>query len=227
MRIDETSFPVEPGWSGELVPPQEMFTARGSTLPRVSLGKPDWWSDQAILGDQWHPPDGGQRYGLARFKFSLRPESPTTIEQAEFTIHLLPQGGGRNPVAFDLFPREVMAERSRSLKVGIGPSLTFAEFEGSLGNVETTIDTSDVVPVITADGLGEATVRWTFQSQRKYPLNGSRIVYAIVELPPQVPAVRASLHLTARVKTGGISGLVTTFLPPDVAEEQRSWILGA
>jgi hypothetical protein len=226
MHIDETNFPIQDDWSGELVPPQGVFRAKGSALPRVSLGKPDWWSDEAILGEKWQPPDGGQRYGLARFKFSLRPESPQTIEQAEFTVRLLPQGGGRNPLAFDLFPREVTAERSRSLKVGVGPNLTFAEFEGSLGNVETTLDTSYVVPVITVDGLGEHTIRWTFLSQREHPLSGSRVVYAIVELPPQVPAVRASLHLAARVKTGGLGGLVTAFLPDDVAEEQRSWILG-
>ncbi len=224
MRIDETTFPIQDDWTGELVRPQGQFATRGSDLPHVSLGKPDWWSDEAIMGAKWRPPDGGQRYGLARFKFSLRPKSRQTIRQAQFTVRLLPKGGGRNPLAFDLFPRQVTEERSRSLKVGIGPDLTFAEFEASLGSLETSLDTSYVVPVITADGLGESSLRWTFQSQRKHPLTGSRVVYAIIELPPNVAAVRVSLHLSARVKTG-LGDLITAFLPHE-AEDRGSWVLG-
>jgi hypothetical protein len=225
MHIDETTFPIVEDWTGQLVPPQGVFTPKEGALPRVSLGRPDWWPGQAILGEQWRPPAGGGRYGLARFKFSLRPEAGQTVQQAEFTVRLLAQGGGRNPLAFDLFPREVTAERSRSLKVGIAPSLTFAEFEGSLGGVETTLDTSYVVPVITATGLGEQTVRWTFQRQRTHPLAGSRVVYAIVEVPPQVAGVRATLHLAARLKMGALGGLITGFLLEE-DEARRSWVLG-
>ena len=135
MHIDEASFPVAEGWSGDLQQPKETFTIRGGGLPRVSLGKPDWWSDETILGDKWQAPAGGKRYGLVRFKFSLRPEAPQTIKQAYFMVRLSAQGGGENPLAFDLYPRELKTERKDSVKLSIGPDLTFGEVGGSLGSV--------------------------------------------------------------------------------------------
>ena len=69
MLIDETLYPVETAWEGELVPPSGVFAARGKTMPKVSIGKPDWWAGQKILGDAWKAPEGGYSYGLARFRF--------------------------------------------------------------------------------------------------------------------------------------------------------------
>ena len=48
MHIDETTFPVQNAWSGELAQPQGQGTfaptikGLGSTLPQASLGKPDY-----------------------------------------------------------------------------------------------------------------------------------------------------------------------------------------
>lgn len=231
MHIDETTFPVEDAWTGDLVQAQETFASgfrgRGGALPRVSLGKPDWWSDQAVLGKTWHPPDGGQRYGLVRFKFSLRPEAYQKIDKADFTVRLLPAGGGPNPVAYDVYPQQITTPRDSSVKIGLGPSLSFGEVEGSLGSVETTLDTTSVVPVITASGLGESTIRWTFDHQRDHLLTGSRVVYALIELPPGISAVRASLHLSARVQHTNLGLWLTGLLPETDDEAQKSWLLGA
>ncbi|MEM7029823.1 MAG: hypothetical protein AAF629_09680 [Chloroflexota bacterium] len=227
MHIDDKAFPIQEDWSGELVPPQAVFSIPGGPLPRVSLGRPDWWSDEAIFADQWQVPDGGQRFGLARFSFSLRPEGQQSIEQADLIVRLLAHGGGRNPRAFDIFPRDVTAKRDHAVKIAVKPSLTFAEVTGSIGEVETTIDASTAVPVITADGVGEQTIRWVFQQQRTQPLVGSRVVYAIIEQPPDTTAVRVSINLMARVKPNLIASLMLGRLPEDEFDEEgRTYTLG-
>jgi hypothetical protein len=225
MQIDETNFPIEEAWSGELRPPAHVFGVSRGGLPRVSVGKPDWWPGQVILGKGWQSPAGGQRYGLARFKFSLRPETSQRIQSAVFIVRLENTGGGRNPVAFDLFPLELKQTRNNALKLTIGPSLKFSEVEASLGSVETTLDASSAVPVIIADGLGEAAVRWTFQSQAHHPLSGSRVVYAIIELPADTPSVQVSLNLTARIKPT-LMDQITGSIPPNEAAN-LSWVLGS
>jgi len=56
MLIDEARFPVEFEWEGELAPPSGVYVTKGDGLPRVSLGRPAWWSDQKVLGEAWAPP---------------------------------------------------------------------------------------------------------------------------------------------------------------------------
>ena len=226
MHINEQTYPIEEGWSGELQGPNELYRIKGNPqLPSVSLGKPNWWADATILGDKWHPPSGGQRYGVVRFAFSLRPESPQVIKSATFTAHLLITGSGSNPTAYDLYPRELNETRKGEAKIALGPNFTFGEATASVGSAQMTFDTSRAVPVITADGLGEQTIRWQFQSQRSHPLAGSRIVYAVVELPPHTPSLRVVLSLDARIQTGGLEGLISGFLTRE-EQDKRSWVLG-
>jgi hypothetical protein len=224
MHIDETNFPIQEAWRGELEPPGGVFATRGGELPQVTIGRPNWWPGEAILGQNWQAPAGGHRYGLARVSFSLKHPSPKGIKSADFTIQLLTTGSGENPVAFDLFPRELKETRKDSMKLSVSPSLKFSEVEGSLGGLETTLDMTNAAPVITAFGIGEAAVRWNFQSQAAHPLTGSRIVYAIIEVPPSAPGVRVSLRLTARAKRS-LGDLVTGATPQ--ADEALTFVLGS
>lgn len=59
MFIDETLYPLENAWEGALVPPSGVFAPRGKAMPKVSIGKPDWWIGREILGDAWKAPEGG------------------------------------------------------------------------------------------------------------------------------------------------------------------------
>ncbi len=105
------------------------------------------------------------------------------------------------------------------LTANIGPEFKFGGAELALAGVGATIKLHDAVPVITAEGIGESTARWLFTAHPSHPLVGSRTVFAIVELPPGVPAARASIQLMAKGKRG-LLGLFT--------EEQReslSWVL--
>jgi hypothetical protein len=222
MHIDETQFPVEVAWEGVLAPPAGVFATRGEELPRVSLGQPTWWSDQKVLGEKWTPPAGGQRYGLARFAFSLRPQGRQAVRRAEFMVYLHAKGAGPRPTAFDLFPQAVTEEQTGAVTVGIGPDFKFAGAEASLAKAETTINLRQAAPVITADGIGEHTARWVVVARPAHPLTGSQTVYIIVELPPGVPAARASLQLSAEVTTrfGPVRGLL-----PETERASLSWVL--
>ena len=195
MLIDEARFQVEFEWEGELAPPSGVYVTRGDGLPRVSLGRPAWWSDQKVLGEQWTSPAGGHRHGLARFAFSLRPGERQSVRSAEFIVYLHARGAGPRPIFFDLLPKVVTEEQTGSRAFGIDPKFKFAgavEFSGV--KAETTINVKQAVPVIAADGIGESTARWVFEARPAHPLVGSQMVYAVVELPPGVESARASLQ---------------------------------
>jgi hypothetical protein len=222
MHIDDSQFPIETAWEGALAPPAGVYATRGEGLPRVSLGKPVWWSDQKVLGQKWMPPAGGKSYGLARFAFSLRPEGRQTVRSAEFIVYLHAKGRGPRPVAFDLFPKAVTEEQTGEFTVGVGPDFKFAGAEASLAKAETKINLRQAVPVVIADGVGESMARWVFAARPAHPLVGSQSVYAVVELPPGVEAARVSLHLSAEVTTrlGPVRGLL-----PETEREQLNWVL--
>ncbi len=222
MLIDETLYPIEMAWEGELVPPSGVFAAHGKTMPKVSIGKPDWWAGQKIMGDSWKAPEGGYGYGLARFAFSLRPEGRQEVRRAELVVDLQPDDGGPRPIAFDLTPKAETEEQTGTFTLGIGPDFKFSSVDVSLAKAETTINLRRVFPVITADGVGESTARWVFASRPAHPLVGSQIVYAIVQLPPGVEAARVSLFLSAEITTG--FGPIKGLLPKDEACD-LSWML--
>ncbi len=223
MHIDETHFPIDFDWTGALEPPSQMYATRGSGLPRVSLGKPVWWSDQKMLGENWSPPAGGARYGLARFAFSLRPEERQVIRSAEFIVYLHAKGAGPRPIVFDLLPKTTTEEQTGSRTFGLDPKFKFANLvEVSGVSAGTTLDVKQAVPVTAADGVGESAARWVFSAQRAHPLLGSQIVFATVELPPGVEAARASVQLTAEVETN--FGLVRGLLPEE-ERQSKSWVL--
>ena len=85
MHIDETQFPIEPAWEGVLAPPADVFATRGEELPRVSLGRPTWWSDQKMLGEKWAPPAGGP--ALRAGPLRLLAPAPRAADGAPRRVH--------------------------------------------------------------------------------------------------------------------------------------------
>ncbi len=169
MLIDEIHYPVETAWEDEFVPPSGVFAARGKAMPQVSIGKPDWWAEQKILGDSWKAPEGGYSYGLARFAFSLRPEGRQEVRRTALVVDFRPEKGSERPTAFDLAPKAETEEQTGTFTLGIGPDFKFSSVDVTLAKTETTINLRRVFPVITADGIGESTARWVFASRPAHP----------------------------------------------------------
>jgi hypothetical protein len=208
MQIDETIYPVETAWEGELVPLSGVMAARGKAMPRVSIGKPDWWAGES-LGESFKAPEGGYKYGLARFAFSLRPEGMQKVRKAELVLDFQPGEDSKRSVAFDLVPRAEIEEQTGSFTLGIGPDFKFFSVDVTLAKAETTINLRRAFPVIITYGIGESTARWVFVSRPAHPLVGSQIVYAMVQMPPGVEAAKVRLFLNAEI------GRFKGFLPKD------------
>lgn len=222
MHIDDRHSTIEPLWEGALAQPSETYATRGAAGPHVTLGKPAWWSDTQMLGDAWHAPAGGQRYGVARFAFSLRVDSGQTVQRVTFSVALHAQPAGARPIAFDLSPMLTTATQTGTRKVGVGPGFKFFGVDVTVGQAEFSITTQQAVPVIAAEGVGESAVRWVFAAHPAHPLVGAQLTYIVVELPQGVAAASAAMHLTADVQTRLGRAL---FLPPQAEGVRWSYVL--
>jgi hypothetical protein len=67
-----------------------------------------------------------------------------------------PKASQENPVAFDLYPREIYDETKTDVKLSIAPSLKFAGVALSPGEAVTTIELRKLEPVIIGYGVLES-----------------------------------------------------------------------
>lgn len=49
--------------------------------------------------------------------------------------------------------------------------------------------------MVIVEGLQEPSLCWRYQAHDKYPLSGSRLMFAVVSLPPEMPFTQAQLRL--------------------------------
>ena len=224
MQIDDTELPFEPAWEGALETGGEMFTVRGRSLPRASIGRPSYWAVDARLDLSRRKVQSGpaEAYGLARFPFSLRPADDVQVKRVDFTVALYPSGSGPRPVAYDAHPPTTIVEREGEVTLSLGPDFKFAGAEASLAKVAGTIKLKQGVAAITVDGIGESDVRWVFMERAGRPLLGSLVVYVVVARPGGIAASRASVRLSASMNSrwGQFVGRL-----PETAGDQLSWVL--
>jgi hypothetical protein len=183
-----------------------------------------WWSEEKLLGDQWQPPEPGaarrrRRYGLVRFAFSLKPGDNQKVRRAEFTAFLQFKQEEGHPIFYDVFPQILTSEEIGELRAGIGPDFRFRPGEPG----ELTVGLKQTAPVSAVEGRGQSIVRWSFTARSNHPIGGQQLLYAIVELPPDVSSVRVTVHLNTEVITS--VGPVRGFLPK-TEHAALGWMLG-
>jgi hypothetical protein len=173
--------------------------------PAVALGKPVCLGK---FGVNFNMPKGTEAlleqndYYLVRLACSFRPPHGGKLTFAALSAYLRPTGGDAPVTAFDLFPKQVAESQEREITVGVKPGLNLAQVgEIELGGIETVVKYSRLEPVIIGIGAGRSDPGWEFSAHEKHPLLGSKFLYLIVEKPPQVEAVRLTLHVTAEVET--------------------------
>jgi hypothetical protein len=198
MTIDTPTTIEHPIFAGGLESQEEHL--RGETT-KAEIGRPEWWFASDFMGKHFRPPQGDDTYLLLRFSYSLSPPKSQTVQAVQFGATLTCSDPGLEPIAFDLFPREVLEESKTDLKIKVGPSLKMEELEASAGSIEAHIQMPRVEPVVTTSGIGKPTPLWNFQRHRRHPLVGSRMVYAIVAYPTAAKQMTVRLDLTANVKT--------------------------
>ena len=183
-------------WEGALEQPAAAYATRGADEISASIGEPFQWADGEMLGGNWKPPVGGNRFYLLQLAFTLKPSGNIKVTSVDFCLTLKPQGEKR-AIVFDAFPREQTVEQKNAITLGVGANFKLSPVvEASLGKADITVDFGYVVPVIRVEGLQEPKLCWRYSEHAKYPLTGSRRMVAIVSLPDGMKTALATLQLT-------------------------------
>jgi hypothetical protein len=176
-------------------------------LPIVSIGAPETWPIQDVYPVADMP--GLMRsslvtwaYYFVRFYCSFRPEPGVDIEWARFAIHLQPDEHGHQPVAADQHPMRVEHDTQRNVKVSLSPSLKFQAVEAKLGSVDFGFEYSEIQPLVSAAGIGEARPSWDYLAAPGIRVHGSKWMHALVKAPRAMHKARASLALEADIIKG-------------------------
>jgi hypothetical protein len=169
--------------------------SRGLEGVKASIGTPVQWMQGQVLDKKWNPP-GNFRFYLIRLAFSLRPIGREVVTSASFSIQLSSENE-KKPIIYDGYPREQNVEQKDSVTLNIAPEIKLQEVGASLGKLETNIDFGKVIPVIHTEGLQESVFTWYYRAHPKFPLIGSRSMYAIVAIPSGMVRTMATFTLEA------------------------------
>lgn len=220
MEIVTPADVTEPIFDGTLSAP--VGAVRSDDAVRVRIGRPEWWFASDLLGTDWKPPQGDDTYLLVRLAYSIAPQEDNEVEDAHLEATLSCHGAANEPVAFELFPREVTEKSKRDVKLKLEPSLKIKEVEASAGSVETTIHMDTVEPVVTAYGIGTSVAEWRFRKHKLHPLLGTRTVYMILAYPSSAGHIQLSLDLKANVRVSRFGSWLFTLSETARAQATRT-----
>ena len=207
-------------WEGALEQPAVAY--RGTETVMASIGEPFQWADGEMLGGNWKPPVGGNRFYLVQLAFTLSPRGNIKVTSADFCLTLGGQGS-KKAFVFDAFPREQTIATDNSVMLGIGPDFKFGTTDASLAKAEAKFDLGSVTPVVYVEGLQESKLCWRYLEHAKYPLTGSRRMVAILSLPDGMKTARATLELI--VNAEGRFGPIRVSTP-EMEQDRLRWVVG-
>lgn len=174
--------------------------------PAVTLGRPQCWNLVELVAARGEELPAEMRLLLERSEFhllqvacSFRPKHNAVVDWARFEVALRLAGDEAEPIAFDLFPRQVTHRADRDVELNISPSLKFAGVEAGLGSVKADIAVPKVEPSVIAYGLMEPVPAWDYTAHPQAPLVGSRFGYIIVQAPRGGGTLTTDLSLAASV----------------------------
>ena len=211
---------TKPLWEGDLEQPAVAFRSTETVL--ASIGEPFQWADGEMLGGNWKPPVGGNRFYLIQLAFTLSPRGNVKVTSADFCL-MLGRQGNKKAVVFDAFPREQTIATDNSVTLGIGPDFKFGTTDASLAKAEAKFDLGRVIPVVHVEGLQESKLFWRYSDHAKYPLMGSRRMVAILSLPDGMKTALVTLELT--VNAEGRFGPIRVSTP-ETEQDRLRWVVG-
>ena len=164
---------------------------------------------------------------LVRFSCSFRPvHEESRVEWARFRAALLPHPStGAQPIAFDLYPEQVVQEVKRQIKVTLSPSLKFRELETSLGSAEFGFEYTELIPLVSAAIGASFDPSWDYGAGPKREVEGTKWMYLLVKAPKRLTSGRALLDLEADVLAQGVRLPVTFWRQQEQAAEQLAVFL--
>ncbi len=178
-------------------------------MPVVSIGQPETWPLQDLYPPRKLPRPIRTKltqadFYLVRLSCSFRPvHEESRVEWARFRAALLPHAStGAQPIAFDVYPQQVMQEVKRQVKVTLSPMLKFQELEASLGSAEFGFEYAEQVPLISAAVGASFNPSWDYGAGPKREVRGTKWMYLLVKAPKGQTSGRALLDLEADVRVG-------------------------
>lgn len=202
-------------WEGPLEPSITEASERGRgdvekhtgvdarSLPVVGIGRPDkacpiskFYSPEKYLMVK---PVEADLY-VVRLACSLRPQrKEDRVEWARFIVQLLPDETGRQPIALDLYPMTVDQEVKHNVHVTLSSKLSFQEI-GTTGTSNSGFQYTELQPIISASGAGEAIATWDYFESKGIAVQGSKFMHLLFKAPIGMQSVYACLDLIADVK---------------------------
>src|SRR6266699_715500 len=173
------------GWRnrGELPPPEAL-----RNMPVITIGQPETWPLQELYSPGKLPRPIRTKlsqadFYLVRLSCSFRPiHEESRVEWARFRAALLPHPSTRaQPIAFDLYPQQVMQEVKRQIKVTLSPSLKFQEVEASLGNAEFGFEYTGLIPLVSAAIGASFDPSWDYRAGPGQEVQGTKWMYLLVK----------------------------------------------
>ena len=197
---------------GVKVAPSEVLR----NMPVVSIGQSETWTLQDFYSPSKLPRPIRTKLSQAdfyvvRLSCSFRPvHEESRVEWARFRAALLPHSStGAQPIAFDLYPQQVVQEMKRQIKVTLSPSLKFQELEASLGSAEFGFEYTELIPLVSAAIGASFDPSWDYRAGPGQEVQGTKWMYLLVKAPKGVTSGRAILELEADVLVRGVRLPVT------------------
>lgn len=178
-------------------------------LAVVTIGQPETWPLVALYSPGTIPLPIQAKLNEADFYLvalacSFRPvHKENYIQWARFRAYLVPDGAGRQPLAYDLYPREVIQEVKHQIKVSFSPTLKFHEVEASVGSLEFGLNYVEIQPLISGTGVGQPDPMWDYEVAKGVRVQGCKVMYVLVKAPKGMPSARVILDLAADVVVQG------------------------
>lgn len=179
-------------------------------MPIVSIGQPEHWRVQDLYAPQKLPRSIRSKlnqddFHLVRFTCTFRPVTDESrVKWARFRVNLCPNSStGPYPLAFDLYPQQVVQEVRRSIKVTFSPLLKFQELEASVGRAEFGFEYTEQVPLISGTLGTSFDPTWSYDAGRKRRVEGTKEMYLLIKAPKGLANAQAQLELDADVLVRG------------------------
>ncbi len=202
-------------------------------IPVVSIGKPESW----LLQDLYSPRKlsrpiraklSQEDFYLVRFSCSFRPiPGESRVEWACFRVTLLPHPStGAQPVAFDLYPQQVVQEVKHRIKVTFNPLLKFQELEASFGSAEFGFEDTQQIPIISGTLGTSLDPSWSYAAGSKEEVQGIKWMYLLVKAPKGLISGQALLELEADVLVRGVRLPMTLWRQQEQAAQRTVSLWG-
>jgi hypothetical protein len=197
------------------------------SMPVVAIGQPETWPLQDVyppgkLPRQIRTKLSQANFYLVRLSCSFRPvHKESRVEWARFRTALLPHPStGAQPIAFDVYPHQVMQEVKRQVKVTLSPALKFQELEASPGSAEFGFEYAELIPLVSAAIGASFDPSWDYRAGPGQEVQGTKWMHLLIKAPKELTSGRALLDLEADVLVRGVRLPVTIWRKQEQAAEQ-------